>query len=114
MGGSVRESLELHARFQKIPWRHGSKLGGLAGALVTAIVGLGLLLFPVLGFAAMTLIYGAIYAVLGFDRWTVLLAYVSFILATPLWVYAIGRRTFVWGGRRYRWPSMFDVEVSEP
>ncbi len=113
MGGSVRESLELHTRFQKIPWRHGSKLGGLAGALVTAVVAVATLVFPILGFAAMTLVYGAIYARLGFSRWTVLLSYLSVLLATPLWVYAITRRTFVWGGRRYRWRSMFDVEVAE-
>ena len=113
MGGSVRESLELHTRFQKIPWRHGSTLGGFAGAVVTAVMAAVTLLFPILGFAAMTLVYGAIYAVLGFSRWTVLLSYVSFVLATPLWVYAIGRRSFVWGGRRYRWPSLFEVDIVE-
>jgi hypothetical protein len=29
----------------------------------------------------------------------------------PLFVYALARRTFVWGGRRYRWRDTFDVEV---
>ncbi len=97
IGGSVRASLELHTRFQKIPWRHGSKLGGLAGALLTVVVAVVTLVFPVLGFAAMTLVYGGIYARLGFSRWTVLLSYLSVLLTTPLWVYAITRRTFVWG-----------------
>lgn len=83
MGGSVRASLELHTRFQRTPWRHGSKRGGLAGALVTVVV------------AVATLVYEGIYLRLGFSRWTVLLSCLSVFLATPLWVYAITRRTFV-------------------
>jgi hypothetical protein len=27
--------------------------------------------------------------------------------------YGLARRTFVWGGRRYRWREKFDVEVVE-
>jgi hypothetical protein len=63
--------------------------------------------------AVATLVYEGIYLRLGFSRWTVLLSCLSVFLATPLWVYAITRRTFVWGSRRYRWRSMFDVEVAE-
>lgn len=44
-------------------------------------------------------------------RWTALLAYPAVLVQVPLTAYALGRRTFVWGGRHYRWRGKFDVEV---
>jgi hypothetical protein len=35
----------------------------------------------------------------------------ALVAALPLGLYALVRDTFVWGGRRYRWYSKFDVEV---
>lgn len=34
----------------------------------------------------------------------------AFVLLIP---YTLARRTFVWGGRRYRWRGKFDVSVVE-
>lgn len=35
------------------------------------------------------------------------------LVQVPLMLYALCRRTFVWGGRRYRWDDKFDVTVVE-
>lgn len=41
----------------------------------------------------------------------VFLAYPATLVRAPLFVYGLTRRTFVWGGRRYRWRSKFDVAI---
>jgi hypothetical protein len=110
VGGSLRETLERQARFVQIAWRHGP--GGTAGG---ALVGLGFalacLLYPLYAVPLVTLLYAAVYAAFDVRRWTFLLA-VPATFAWPLmFAYALARRTFVWGGRRYRWRSKFDVEV---
>jgi hypothetical protein len=85
---------------------------------VTVFSGLGLtaaaaacLLFPLRTLAVLTLFYAAMYAAFGIRRWTFLLALPTTLANVPLFAYALARRTFVWGGRRYRWRRMFDVEV---
>lgn len=110
VGGSIRETLERHARFMQASLRHG-RAGWVLLALLTTILGISFLLFPLHGFVAGTLGYAAIYASLGIRRWTVLLAYPATVLGPVLIAYGLARRTFVWGGRRYRWRSMFDVEL---
>lgn len=112
VGGTIRESLERHARFVQIVFRHEPRATlrlGIAFTLVTV----GCLLFPFVGFALSTLLLAGVYAFLGVRRRTFLLAYPSFLLQVPLFAYALARRTFVWGGRRYRWTSKFDVTVEE-
>lgn len=111
VGGSLRDTVERHVRFVKITfnfmplWLTAAYVGSWT---LTAI---GLLLFPPAGFALTTLAAGATYRYIGVRRWTFLLAYPGIVLGVPLLAYAIARRTFVWGGRRYYWPSKFDVQI---
>ena len=109
-GGSPRESLERFVRFFQITRRHAP----LATAVnVCLSVGLSALclLAPVAGVALVTALAGAAYARFGVRRATFLLAGPSVIVSPVFLAYALARRTFVWGGRRYRWRSMFDVDV---
>ena len=110
IGGTIRETLERHTRFMQASLRHGRAAWGLL-AVVSTLIGVAALLNPLVGFVATTLGYAAMYAALGIRRWTVLLAYPATVLGPVLIAYGLARRTFVWGGRRYRWRSMFDVEV---
>jgi hypothetical protein len=112
VGGAIGETLERHVRFTQIAWRHGTA-GVVASAVLGAFVTVPLVLFPVAGVAVATLLFAALYASLGVRRWTVLLAYPSTVLQIPLFLYALARPTFVWGGRRYRWRSKYDVEIVE-
>ncbi|QLG47950.1 glycosyltransferase [Natrinema halophilum] len=112
IGGTIRESLERHVRFTKLV-RHHDRDAMIAAAVVGTLVSVAYLLYPLAGLVLSTLCYGAVYAAFGIRRWTVLLSYPATIAQVPLLAYALARRTFVWGGRRYRWRSMFDVEVLE-
>ena len=112
IGGTVRESLERHTRFMQASLRHG-RWGWVGLALLTSILGVVCLLYPLPGFVTATLGYAGIYAAFGIRRWTVLLAYPATVLSPVLIGYGLARRTFVWGERRYRWRSMFDVEIGE-
>lgn len=55
----------------------------------------------------------ATYRVFGTSRWTVVFAPVSLLFNAVLDLYAATRKEFEWGGRRYRWPSKFEVDVVE-
>lgn len=112
IGGTIRETLERHARFMQISRRHGrAPWAVLAG--VVSLIGVLFLLFPVVGLVVSTVGYAALYAAAGIRRWTFLLGWPALVTGPVLLAYALARRTFVWGGRRYRWHSMFDVEVVE-
>ncbi|WP_309484873.1 hypothetical protein [Halorhabdus salina] len=111
-GGTMRESLERFVRFIKIVRFHGPGItvfNGLALLAITTVF----VLFLVLTTVAVTLAYGLVYAAFGIHRWTFLLAVPATVADLPLFAYALARRTFHWGGRRYRWRSMFDVEIVE-
>ena len=109
-GGSLRGSLERFVRFFTITRYHAP--AATAFNAVFGVVTAALCLFaPVVGVALVTALAGAAYARFGIDRATFLLAAPGVLIAPPLMAYALARRTFVWGGRRYRWRSMFDVEV---
>lgn len=71
------------------------------------------LIAPIVGVAFVTALAGATYARFGIRRATFLLAGPSVILSPIVLAYALARRTFVWGGRRYRWRSLFDVDIVE-
>jgi hypothetical protein len=73
-------------------------------------VSLGCLLVPALT-VVLTGLTAAVYASFGIDRLSALLAVPALMTALPLGLYASVRDTFVWGGRRYRWRSKFDVDV---
>jgi hypothetical protein len=110
VGGSLRTSLERHVRFVQIfrrfaPWGLAKAVAVLA--LLTAVC----LVAPVVGVALVTALTAAAYATLGAGRPAVLWSAASVVAFLPLLCYALARRTFVWGGRRYRWRGRFDVEV---
>ncbi|MGM0448954.1 MAG: glycosyltransferase [Methanobacteriota archaeon] len=109
-GGSLRGSLERFVRFLTITRYHAP--AATAFNVLLGVVMAALCLFaPVAGVTLVTALAGAVYARFGIRRATFLLAAPGALLAPPLMTYALARRTFVWGGRRYRWRSMFDVEV---
>nr|WP_276234152.1 hypothetical protein [Halosegnis sp. DT85] len=78
--------------------------GGLLATLF------GFLLFPPL-MAVVTALTAGVYTGFGVRRASALLAVPALVAAAPLGLYGLARDTFVWGGRRYRWRSKFDVEV---
>ena len=110
IGGSIRETLENQVRFTQIVRRHDPS-GLAAQAALGAALTAGTLLFPVPAFVLLTTAMAAVYATFGIRRWTFLAAYPAVLASMPLLAYALARRTFVWGGRRYRWRDTFDVTV---
>jgi hypothetical protein len=112
VGGTIRETLERHARFTQIVYRHGPRDTASMGVVAVAVAAF-CLLAPVYAFVLSTLLVTGTYALFGVRRWTVLLAYPAMLAQVPLMAYGLARRTFVWGGRRYRWRGKFDVEVVE-
>ncbi|WP_255169477.1 glycosyltransferase [Natrononativus amylolyticus] len=112
IGGTIRGTLERHARFTKIAHRHGPKANAASGVGAAAVTAAGLAV-PLPAIAVLTALLGALYASFGIRRWTFLLAYPAVLASVPLMAYGLARRTFVWGGRRYRWPSKFDVRIED-
>ena len=110
MGGSLRDTAERHVRFTKIVRWHDPS-GFAVMSAVASLSSVGALLYPIPALILLTLIQLGIYRTFGVRRWTCLLAYPATLVQVPLFAYALARRTFVWGGRRYRWRSKFDVEV---
>jgi hypothetical protein len=110
VGGTLRQTLERHVRFSKLVARH-DPVGTTAGSAATLALFVACLLVPLYAAVGLTALTAGVYAFFGEWRWTAVLAYPAALAALPLGVYATGRRTFVWGGRRYRWRSKFDVEV---
>jgi len=109
-GGSIRGSVERFVRFFRIVRFHAPRAAAFNVAF--AVVFAALCLFaPAVGVTLVTAISAAVYVRFGIRRATFLLAGPA-VLVSPLFLaYALARRTFVWGGRRYRWRSLFDVEV---
>jgi hypothetical protein len=91
-------------------WRHDPRTT-LLTTVRTFLLTLLCPLFPVLGLLVTVAILSVVYAAFGIRRWTVLLAYPAMIVQLPLLGYALARRTFVRGGRRYHWHGKFDVRV---
>ncbi|SFR50978.1 glycosyltransferase family 2 protein [Halogeometricum limi] len=112
VGGSLRESVERHVRFTQIVYRHEPRDTAALLALGSILTVLGVA-FPLPMFLFATLLTFAVYRAFGVRRWTFLLGYPVMLLQVPLFAYGIARRTFVWGGRRYRWSAKFDVRVVE-
>ena len=109
-GGSLRATAERHVRFTQIVRWHDP--GGIAAMLAIATAStIAALLYPLWAVPVLTLIQFGIYTAFGIRRWTFILASPATLVQVPLFAYGLARRTFVWGGRRYRWRSKFDVEV---
>ncbi|ELZ00665.1 glycosyltransferase [Natrialba aegyptia] len=110
IGGTFRTTLERHTRFSQLAW-HYDKKNMVAILLISTITTFFCLFYPPVSAIVITALYASIYAYLGVKRWTFLLAYPAMLLQVPLFLYGLWRDTFIWGGRRYRWRSKFDVEV---
>jgi hypothetical protein len=74
---------------------------------------LGSIFAPVFTIPLVTGIAAAAYAALGVRRWTFLLAIPGHVLALALLCYGLLRVEFRWGGRRYLWPSLYNVTVRD-
>jgi len=111
-GGRLRSTLERYVRFIKTVRFHapGLSVFNVVSLVATAAAFVFAPVVTTVGFTAM---YGAIYAAFGIRRWTFMLALPAMLANIPLMGYALARRTFVWGGRRYRWRRMFDVGILE-
>lgn len=110
IGGSFRDTLENQVRFAKIV-RYHEPAGAVGQFVLGTVLAVGCVLFPLPALALLTVAMAGVYAALGVRRWTFLAAYPVAVAAIPLLVYGLVRRTFVWGGRRYRWRGKFDVSV---
>ncbi|MDZ5812764.1 glycosyltransferase [Halorubrum sp. AD140] len=109
-GGSLRASLERFVRFFQIT-RHHAPLATAFNVVLSVCLAALCLLAPVAGATLVTALSAATYRAFGIRRATFLLAAPSVIASPVFLAYALARRTFVWGGRRYRWRSLFEVEV---
>ncbi len=112
IGGTVRESVERQVRWTKIIWQH-FPAAILGTGLVLLLLSVGAVLFPLHTAVVLTAFHLATNEALGVRRWTALLAYPAVFVYVSLLPYALARRTFIWGGRRYYWRSKFDVEIVE-
>jgi glycosyltransferase involved in cell wall biosynthesis len=112
IGGTIRETIERQVRWSKIfRWHFPGAIAGLY--LVMLLVLAGSILSPLYTAAVLTVLHLAVNEVLGVRRWTAVLAYPAMFVFVLLIPYTLARRTFVWGGRRYRWRGKFDVTVVE-
>ena len=110
IGGTIRESVERPVRWTMILRRHfpGAVAGNL---LVLGLVLAAAVLAPLYTAVALTARHLAVNEWLGVRRWTAVLAYPAVFVFVPLVLDSLTRRTFVWGGRRYRWHGKFEVTV---
>ncbi len=112
IGGTIRETVERQVRWTQILRWHVP--GAVAGTvLVLLFVLAGAILTPLSTAVFLTVLYLAVNKSLGVRRWTAVLSYPAVFVFVPLTVYALARRTFVWGDRQYRWRGKFDVTVLE-
>ncbi|WP_231189612.1 glycosyltransferase [Haladaptatus sp. DYF46] len=112
IGGTIREAVERPVRWTQILRWHFP--GAIAGTVLFSLLLLvSAILAPLPTAAVLTVLHFAVNEVLGVRRWTTVLAYPALFVFVPLVLYAYTCRTFVWGGRQYRWRGKFDVTVVE-
>lgn len=112
IGKTFRESLERITRFVKHV-RYHEPLQTAILSLVSIIIAIGCLKYPLYSIALSTLSFLAVYRFLGENRYSFILGYISLILLPLFLLYGFSRRTFVWQGRRYKYNSKLDVEILE-
>jgi hypothetical protein len=110
VSGTVSETLSRQVR-----WTTTAQYldpGGLAvGAMLPVGVLVGTLFAPLVTVPLVTAVAALAYAYCGIARWTFLFTVPAYVLSIPLVVYGVLADEFVWTGRRYRWTSLYDVEV---
>ncbi|WP_336346206.1 glycosyltransferase [Halalkalicoccus ordinarius] len=108
--GTIRETVERQVRWTQIlRWHFPDVVAGTV--LVLLLVLASAIMAPLPAAVLLTVLHLTVNKVLGVRRWTAVLAYPAVFVFVPLIVYALTRRTFVWGDRRYRWRGKFDVTV---
>ena len=112
IGGTIQETVERQVRWSQIlRWHSPGVDAGLY--LVMLLILAGAVLSPLYTATVLAVLHLAVNEVLGVRRWTAVLAYPAVFVVVLLVPYTHARRTFVWGGRRYRWRGKFDVTVVE-
>ncbi|WP_336346090.1 hypothetical protein [Halalkalicoccus ordinarius] len=110
IGGTIRETVERQVRWTQIlRWHFPGLVVGTV--LVLLFVLAGAIVVPLPTAVLLTVLHLTVNEILGVRRWTAVLAYPAIFVFVPLTLYALARRTFVWGGRRYRGRGKFDVMV---
>ena len=109
-GGSIGESLERFVRFVWIT-RYYAPRATAFNVVLAVVTAAACLVAPLPVVGLLTIVSAATYGWVGVRRPTFLLAGPAVLATPPLLAYALGRRTFVWGGRRYRWNAKYDVDV---
>ncbi|WP_336346210.1 hypothetical protein [Halalkalicoccus ordinarius] len=110
IGGTIRETVERQVRWTQIlRWHFPGAVVGTV--LVLLLVLASVIVAPLPTAVLLTVLHLAVNEILSVRRWTAVLAYPAMFVFVPLVMYALTRRTFVWGGRRYRWCGKFDVTV---
>lgn len=110
--GGPRATVERMTRFVTIFYRFDRTRTLTAFAMMVAVLAAATVV-PVAVAVGVTMLAYACYRDLGVERSTWLFAVPSVVLAPLVVLGGIARRTFVWGGRRYRWDDTFDVTVLE-
>ncbi|TKX68658.1 glycosyltransferase [Halorubrum sp. SP9] len=109
IGGTIRQTVERHVRFNQIFATHDPTAAMVSAGLLVAIL-VGCVTNPLLG-VLLTASVAGVYVLFGIRRLSALLTVPAFVVSVPLAAYSFFRDSFVWGGRRYYWRSKFDVEV---
>ncbi|WP_330633414.1 glycosyltransferase [Halocatena halophila] len=112
IGGSIRDALNRPIRWTQIlRWHFPGAI--VATAVLAVFVLVAGVLFPLPVALFMTGSHLLVNEYLGVRQWTAILAYPSLFVFVPILLYGLTQRTFVWGGRRYRWRGKYDVSVIE-
>ncbi|WP_336365314.1 hypothetical protein [Halalkalicoccus salilacus] len=108
--GTIRETVERQVRWTQIlRWHFPGVVVGTVLFLLLVLA--GVIVAPLPAAVLLTVVHIIVNEILGVRRWTAVLAYPAVFVFVALIMYALARRTFVWGNRRYRWRRKFDVMV---
>ena len=109
---TVTEALERLARFVKHV-RYHEPIQSLILGVVSVILAVLCISFPLYSLAGSSVLYFGIYQILGENRLTFLFSYVSLLILPILLTYGVLKKSFVWHGRRLKYNSKLDVEILE-
>lgn len=108
--GTLQDALSRNAR-----WVRTARFldpGGLAfGAAINLAVTVGAILAPLLVVPLVTLLAASQYVRFGVRRASFLWTVPGYVVGLALLVHGLLQTEFDWGSRRYRWRSLYDVDV---
>lgn len=108
--GTASDTLSRNARWVQTA-RYLDPAGLAFGFLLNLVVAIGAVVAPLLVVPLVTLAAGVAYARFGLRRVSFLWTVVGYALGVPLLLWGLTRTEFDWGSRRYRWHSLYDVEI---